>query len=259
MAGPESRIRSRYCTEARKRGHLVLVLHGSAYSGPGRADTLTLVCPTPVMACGVDLVPGRGILCAIEFKTPTGKARSTQLQFLRAVRDAGGYAFIAREASLALRAVDLISSGLCPYEEKGMTDDLELDSAFVESLEFLKKFKRDGAENGQPPAPEVKAPGGTLTSADTVWNRVAPPTPEEVSRDVAATAENIRQRRTRGPNKPKAPEQPVYVTPSTRIEVASSSTLAELLIQLIGALDVLTQAVNALSLDMQALREAGVK
>lgn len=120
MAGPEARIRDRYRKEATRLGYLVLVLHGSVYSGPGRADTLTLA---------------GGNWIAIEFKTEVGKPTPMQLAFLRAVRDAGGYGFIARMASAALAAVRHITRGVCPYEEKGADDDMELDLDFLDKLD----------------------------------------------------------------------------------------------------------------------------
>lgn len=55
---------------------------------------------TPAMVGGTV-----GIFCALEVKTPTGRPTKAQLQFIKAIKDAGGIAEVVRSEEEAISAV----------------------------------------------------------------------------------------------------------------------------------------------------------
>lgn len=219
--GPEARIRNRYRLAALKLGYVVLVLHGSAYSGPGRADTLTIA---------------KGRLIAIEFKTEVGRATNMQLDFLRAVRAAGGGAFIARRASDALDAVALIMRGVTPYRE----NDMELDFSALDEIEI--------------PAPLNSEDAVTNGAGDALDAALTAPAPE-------TAAPPARQPRTRR-RTPKVAEVPAPGDPASfdppvenGHDDGSWRVVPEGRSDHDGSWDDLTQALRALTWEITALRE----
>lgn len=113
MSGPEARIRQRYRTLAQQHGWLTLTLHGSGYSGPGRSDTFTIA---------------HGVPIAVEFKTAVGTPTPMQVRFIREMRAAGGYGFLARVATEARDGVLAILTGTRPYHE----EEIELDLSILD-------------------------------------------------------------------------------------------------------------------------------
>lgn len=112
MAGPEARIRSRYVKLSQQQGWLTWVLHGSAFSGRGRPDTVTCA---------------QGVFVGVEFKTPVGTVTEIQKHRIRQIRAAGGFAFVARSAEDAARGVAYVLH----HREHPMSD-IELDFGFLD-------------------------------------------------------------------------------------------------------------------------------
>lgn len=230
MAGPEAQIRNRYRTAAHKLGYVVLVLHGSAYSGPGRADTLTLAA---------------GKWIAIEFKAATG-LRPTQLGFLRQVRAAGGYSFVARRSDLALRAVAHIVNGRTPY----MPDQMEVDDlAWLDDLAAVDVLNGDSSSTPVPDRPSETPPPLSLED-DPSLNRAI----DEATRILAGEP----PKRGRRPKTTPADVNAVLSAnlPLRGVDAGDLSDVMRLLIDMIGQL---TFEVQALKSELQRVNDREVE
>ena len=86
----ESAIRARGVENLKKQGWDVTVLHGTAFSGRGRADTV--IC-------------AEGLFAWVEWKTADGQATPIQLHRLGEIRRAGGISFICDAPDLVVSAI----------------------------------------------------------------------------------------------------------------------------------------------------------
>lgn len=97
-AKPETKLQKEFQDRLKARGAYVAKIHGGIYS-QGIPDLL---------ACY------RGFFIAFEVKTPENKKGATKLQQynLKAIRRAGGYAYVARAASAVDKVCDAIDRRL---------------------------------------------------------------------------------------------------------------------------------------------------
>jgi hypothetical protein len=86
----EERRRDRFVRSCRRLGWQAWVLHGSAYTGRGRPDTI--VC-------------AEGRFVAVEWKTEKGVISAAQHARLNAVTRAGGIAFVATDVDTAITTI----------------------------------------------------------------------------------------------------------------------------------------------------------
>lgn len=96
MAKAESSLRRSIIGALRREGWLVVSLPGGPFTGAGRPDIV--VCANSKFG-------------AIEIKTKKGKLSPAQELWLRAVRRAGGFSFVARSAKEAVEGVRYFLSG----------------------------------------------------------------------------------------------------------------------------------------------------
>jgi hypothetical protein len=101
----ESAIRSAGVKKMRAEGWVVIVLHGTGFSGSGRADT---------WAC----CEGRAV--AVEWKQPGKKATPIQLHRIAEFRKAGGISFLCDSSFLVVPTIDKALAGFeIPVEVRG--------------------------------------------------------------------------------------------------------------------------------------------
>ena len=92
----ESAIRTAGVKNLRAEGWKVMVMHGSAFSGRGRADTV--VC-------------ANGLYAEVEWKTTDGEPTPIQLHRLGETRRAGGIAFLCDSPDLVVAAIHYAMQG----------------------------------------------------------------------------------------------------------------------------------------------------
>jgi hypothetical protein len=258
MAGPESRIRSRFHTLAQRAGWLVLTQHGSVYSGPGRSDTLLLA-------------PPQGTAVFIEWKAEGGTPTKKQLEFIQDVRRVGGYAFLARSATLAYKAVCCLLAGARPYQEGEIEvsnmADIENILARIQNGNGAATLARVGGPaeppdevtperrtppEAAPPVPEtIPRPGQEPTAPDPDPTR-GPATP--IPQPEPAPAPSNR-RRGRPPGAKAAPVLDVEGSASGRTEALGLSW-AEAVMRNTAAMVELTYELSGLRGEVVALTEA---
>lgn len=103
MANPESVIQSQIMLAAGKEDIVLLRNNSGSLPDPKTGRWVSF---------GLGGKPGssdligwnnKGIFCAVEVKTKSGRVRPEQVQFIKAVRSGGGYAGIARSVEDALK------------------------------------------------------------------------------------------------------------------------------------------------------------
>ena len=152
-------LRPKLVRLCKQQGWEAWVMHADAFTGRGRSD---------VWICA------KGRFVAVELKAPNGAIRPRQPDFIKAVRRAGGVAFIARHPELAVQIIWLIV-------ERGMYMAQDTPVELVDLSFLIGDLPPTEEDDGSIPYPDPPAEAAATLVIEVEGIQVPDTTPPQVA------------------------------------------------------------------------------